>query len=687
MPLSFNYLKILKKTLFFIALLTAALPLSGISQSLPPAEIFTVNKCIPLIGKQITPLLQYQVDTAWAFDNIRRERFAGIRTEKELLQVQQELYGKLIDMIGGLPSGKTPLNPQIIGTIPMDGYRIEKLIFESLPGYHVTAHVYVPDAPSSPKPAVLLASGHAPEGKSYYENQLIAGRLAKRGYVVLCWDTVGQAERSQYWDKKQSASKYDLWCGEHAIIGNLANLTGANLARWEVWDGIRALDYLISRPEVDSARISITGTSGGGFQSATIGAIDRRIGVIAPSCWVCALPMRMNNRIFEDADSDPEQDIYRMVSSGIDHPGLMLLAYPRPVILNAAVYDFFPIEGTRKTYREAYSIYERFGIPERIAITEGFHGHQYSDWNQERAFNFLDRFNGLPVHGGLDSTKVLDYASLQCTHSGQVSIDFPDETMLTGLIKQYFLERKGNIKKNLGDLYFGDYYPGIKNWPVVPYDRKKPLHTIAWEAAGTSSFDSYTVDRYILHHSGILSIPLVYIHNPKESSKKALMIFGPNGKIASTDWPEIKNYLAQGYDIVSFDFRGTGEDMMRYATAPLDENLPAKEAFTQRYYNPRSSVMANYVYNSQLCGRPYFLQMIEDAEITSRFIAQKLGLSQIYVTGFGDAYTIASGIADVFSSIKLVARNEQIIKWSELVGNEQESWPVQFMIPGGAYIK
>lgn len=639
------------------------------------------------MGKQITPFLQYQVDTAWKFDDIRRARFASIRSKKELLQVQSELYGKLIDMIGGLPTEKTPLNPQIKGTIRMDGYHIEKLIFESFPGYHVTAHVYMPDTPSSPKPAVLLASGHAPEGKSYYENQLIAGRLAKRGYVVLCWDTVGQAERSQYWDKEHSASKYDLWCGEHAIIGNLANLAGANLARWEVWDGIRALDYLLSRPEVDSARISITGTSGGGFQSATIGAIDRRIGVIAPSCWVCALPMRMNNRIFEDADSDPEQDIYRMVSSGIDHPGLMLLEYPRPVILNSAVYDFFPIEGTRKTFREACSIYERFGIPERIAITEGFHGHQYSDWNQERAFNFIDRFNGMPVHGGLDSTKVLDYAALQCTRSGQVTIDFPNETMLTGLIKQYLLERKDRIKKNLGELYYGDYYPGIKNWPVTPYDSKKPLRNIAWEASGTSSFDSFDIDRYIIHHSGNLLMPLVYIHNPKAASKKALMIFGPNGKVTSTDWPEIKKYLADGYDIVSFDFRGTGEDMMRYSTAPLDQKLPAVEALLNNYYDSRSSVMANYVYNSQLCGRPYFLQMIEDAEITSRFVAQKLGLSQISVTGFGDAYTLASCIADVFPSIKLVTRDEQIIKWSELVEKEQESWPIQFMIPGGAYIK
>ena len=163
---------------------------------------------------------------------------------------------------------------------------------------------------------------------------------------------MGQGERSQFWDASRQRSRYNLICGEHAVLGNLAYLAGTSLARWEVWDGMRAVDYLLTRPEVDPAHVSITGTSGGGFQAAIIAALDTRINAAAPSCYITALPMRVANRIFMDPDADPEQDPYRMIADGIDHAGLLLLIYPRPVFVAAAVLDFFPIEGARSTFRE-----------------------------------------------------------------------------------------------------------------------------------------------------------------------------------------------------------------------------------------------------------------------------------------------------------------------------------------------
>ena len=201
----------------------------------------------------------------------------------------------------------------------MDGYRIEKVVFESLPGLHVTALVYVPDGPSGRKPAVLVPCGHAPDGKSFRNYQELSGQLARRGYVVISWDPVGQGERSQFWDAARGRSRYNLVCGEHAVLGNLACVAGSSLVRYMVWDGMRALDYLLTRADVDPARIAVTGTSGGGFQSLYLGALDERIQVVAPSCFVTSLPM-LAERIFEDPDSDPEQDPMSGVA-GIDHAG------------------------------------------------------------------------------------------------------------------------------------------------------------------------------------------------------------------------------------------------------------------------------------------------------------------------------------------------------------------------------
>src|SRR4051794_8088347 len=312
----------------------------------PTAESFRV---LPPAaeGPAISDYLKYQTEMAWDQDAHRQQIWANIRTEKDLLKMQDSIRQQLLAMLGNFPAEKTPLHPQITGKIPMDGFHIEKLIFESLPGIYVTASVYVPEDGPMKHPGILVPAGHAPSGKAYYH--ALCQRLVKRGYVVIAWDPPGQGERSQFWDAKTGKSRYNLICAEHAILGNLAYLAGTNLARWEIWDGIRAIDYLLTRPDVDPGRINITGTSGGGFQTAHIAALDPRVKVAAPSCYITALPMRVYNRIFKDPDSDPEQDPYGLISKGIDHPGLLLMMYPRPVFVAAAVLDFFPIEGTHKT--------------------------------------------------------------------------------------------------------------------------------------------------------------------------------------------------------------------------------------------------------------------------------------------------------------------------------------------------
>src|ERR1700737_3577598 len=260
----------------------------------PPAEAFRVLDHVFPPGPRITPFLQYQIDQAWREDEKRRQSWEAIHDESELLKTQSELREKLLQMIGGLPAVKTELHPHITGKIQMAGFSVEKAIFQSLPGIYVSALVYVPDDRSQKHPGILVAAGHAADGKFHYQG--LSQRLAGRGYVVIAWDPVGQGERSQFWDATAGKSRYNLICAEHAVIGNLAYLAGANLARWEVWDGIRAADYLLTRPEVDSERISITGTSGGGTQAALIAALDPRIKMAVVSCYITALPMRVANR-------------------------------------------------------------------------------------------------------------------------------------------------------------------------------------------------------------------------------------------------------------------------------------------------------------------------------------------------------------------------------------------------------
>jgi Acetyl xylan esterase (AXE1) len=661
--------------------------LAGASASdLPPASAFRVDQSVPP-GPSITPYLKYQTALAWRQDEERRKQWEAIRTEQDLLRLQQELRERLLNMIGGLPTERTPLNPKISGRIPGSGFHIEKLIFESLPGVYVAALVYVPEDGSKTHPAVLVASGHAANGKAHYHS--LCQHLAERGYIVINWDPVGEGERSQFWDQKRNKSRYNLICAEHAVLGNLAYLAGTNLARWEIWDGIRALDYLLTRPDADPERINITGTSGGGTQAAYIAALDQRIKAAAISCYITALPMRVYNRIFQDPDSDPEQDLYGMIANGIDHPGLVMMMYPRPVFVAAAVLDFFPIEGTHKTFNEMADFYSRFGHRDRIAMHEGYHGHEYSSENQEAAIRFLDYFNGMPVRRGLPPVKELGENTLQCSHSGQVMLDYPHARSIMDLIRDYYEERKGQAAQDLKRLYYSKLYPGIKAWSVSEYEGVDPgPGEIRWELAGSSQVGGVHIDRYVLRHSQYLEMPLLYIHQD-QGRRPILLWLGKNGKVTAGDWPGVKKYLDAGYDVVSFDPRGLGETQMRYKTASADDPALAEAEGDRAYENPLSSVLADYVYNSLLIGRPYLMQMIEDAEIATRFMETKInGRAEFSVTGDPEAYSFASAVAETLPNIRLISQpGSSPLRWSELVNEKRELWPIQLLLPGGAYIQ
>lgn len=637
-------------------------------------------------GPRITAYLRYQIDVAWSQDAARQKVWSTVHAESDLLKLQAQLRQKLLEMIGGLPTEHTDLRPVVTGKISMTGFTIEKVIYQSLPGVYVTSLLYVPNDHARKHPAVLVPAGHSPAGKAYY--QALCQRLAASGYVVIAWDPVGQGERSQFWDAKAGKSRYNLVCAEHAVLGNLAYLAGANLARWETWDGIRAVDYLLTRPEVDAERISITGTSGGGFQTAMIAALEPRIKVIVPSCYITALPMRVANRIFVDPDSDPEQDPFGMISNGVDHPGLLLLMYPRPVMIAAAVLDFFPIEGTRKSFREIRGLYEEFGHGDRIAMVEGYHTHQYSVENQEAALRFLNHFSGLPSPGGLPEIKPLNEKDLQCTRTGQVMLDFPDAKPLTEVIRQYFDRRKSSRRESLGAAYLGAGYEDVKGWAVSEYSGATPGHsTIAWEFRGTSTWQGTVIDRFVLHHHRELQMPLLFIHRPSSKARKTLLWFSEQGKAAEADWPEIQKHVDAGYDVISFDFRGLGEMRMRYKAASPDDPRLVAANWEQAYSNPLSSVLGGYVYNSILTGRPYFFQMMDDAAIARRFAEERLHAKVVGVAAPGTAYSVASAIAEVHPGISLVSEpGSKLVRWSELVDQKQELWPIELLLPSGAYI-
>ncbi len=329
-------------------------------------------------------------------------------------------------------------------------------------------------------------------------------------------------------------------------MGNLAYLAGTNLVRWEIWDGMRAVDYLQSRQDVDARRINLTGTSGGGTQAALLGALDERIQVIIPSCYITALPMRMANRIFADPDSDPEQDLFGFLSKQVDHAGLLLMMYPRAVMVAAATLDFFPVQGTAKSYYEARAFYERFGHGDRIGLAESYNKHQYSLKNQEAALNFLDRFNGMPVRHGLPAVRDFEDKDLQVTRSGQVLVDYPEARPLPYYIAQYAARHRLGSGQSVAAMYHSEEDPHISLWKTGSYTGSAPPGELRWERVGSSETGGVHIERYLLHHSTYLAMPLLRFYHDGGHSKGALLWLRLEGKADEKDWPEIARLTRRG---------------------------------------------------------------------------------------------------------------------------------------------
>jgi hypothetical protein len=396
--------------------------------------------------------------------------------------------------------------------------------------------------------------------------------------------------------------------------------------------------------------------------------------------------MRMANRIFADPDSDPEQDISRMVADGIDHSGLLLLIFPRPLILATAVLDFFPIEGARKTFHEIQGVYRYFGKADSISMVEGYHRHQYSPENLTVAFQFLDHFNRMPRKQALEGFEPLDEKLLLCTKSGQVSTEFPDAVPLTRLIRDMMKEKPSGTLR-LSEIYRSDQYPGIVQWRIGEFTGRPAERSISWEALGSASGSQAELSRYLLHHSGELKLPVIHVKSSSaKSPRRAALLIRLTGKPGVKDWQSVTRLVDQGYDVVSFDFRGVGEQRMLYSTQTPEGVV--KTSSEADYFDPLNSIMANYVYNSLLAGRPYLLQMIEDVEIVSRFASEKLGLQDItLVTETGDDAAVAWAAKECLPNLKMLAPGGEAkrFKWSETVEQQRELWPIQLLLPGGAY--
>lgn len=389
--------------------------------------------CLPQ-SPSTDPLLAWLNRLAQQQLDDRERAIAAIRTRADADRRQATVRAKLTELIGGLPTYSGPLHARVTGRLQSDTHTIEKVIFESLPGFYVTANLYRPNT-AGRYPAVLVPSGHTQEGKP--ETQVVAANLASKGFIALAYDPIGQGEREQTYLPQLGRALAGGGGNEHLELGARNILIGQSVARYFIFDAKRAVDYLVSRPDVDPDRIGVTGCSGGGAITIYAGVFDPRVKAAAPGCSINSF-----RTLFTGPTADSEMSLPAFLASGLDMPDFFEAAAPLPWLMMATTEDYFTPDGARAVYTEAHRWYELYGAGDRIRFFVGTGPHGTPRDSREEVYRWMIRW----LAGGKGDprdqpVKLYTNLELQVTASGNVDGE-PGSRKLYQVIADEFRARR-----------------------------------------------------------------------------------------------------------------------------------------------------------------------------------------------------------------------------------------------------
>ena len=572
-----------------------------------------------------------------------KSRYEQRKTPEQIAEYQKCLREKFIEAIGGLPE-RTPLNPQVTGIISRDGYRIEKIIFESQPKHHVSALLFLPDAGKykPPYPGVLVPCGHSDNGKAYESYQTMGALLALNGMAGLVFDPVDQGERSQM------LSQLPILAGTraHTMLGVGSILLGRNTARFEIWDGMRAIDYLQSRPEVDPKRIGCTGNSGGGTQTSYLMSLDERIVAAAPSCYITGFERLLDTIGPQDA----EQNIYGQLAFGMDHADYLMMQAPMPILICAATGDFFDITGVWNSFRYAKRLYTRMEFAERIDLLENDAGHNYNRLQRQGVVRWMSRWlldKDVPIIE--PEVKLLSDEEVQCAPGGQVmNLDGARSTydLNRDLEKDLAGRRKklwaaGNQAELLDEVR---RIAGIRKLAELPEPKVTRSETV--------ERDGYQVKKIFLTPEDGIYLPALMFVPGTDAGQAAVLYIHEQGKAANAaPGGPIEAMVKAGKSVLAVDVRGTGETQQS----------------KQGQLSGATGSDWKDVFTAYLLGRSYVGMRAEDVLVCARFLQQEqAGPVELIAAGNVTipALHAAALEPELFGSVRLTG---MLSSWSNVI--------------------
>ena len=593
-------------------------------------------------------VLEYYVGNVRSSSSYQDVNLKCIENRDEAIDYQNKIKKAIKSAFSPRPR-KTPLNPKTTGMLQRNGYRIEKILFESRPNCLVSANLYVPDNINNSAPGVIATCGHSEDGKACNLYQAFCQRLVHSGFVVLIYDPFNQGERDQY-ALLSERDPVKSCCPAHNMMGKQLELLGEFFGMWRVWDGIRALDYLLTRPEVDPSKIGLTGNSGGGTLTTWLWAVEDRFTMAAPGCFVTTFLHNLENELPADCEQYPPG----VIGAGLEMSDFFIAQAPKPVILLGQKYDFFDRRGILEAYDDIRKFYKVLKAPKENAnCFIGPQDHGYSVHNQEAMVDFFCYHAGMkPVK--VNETEVLDEKELYATTDGNVIRDGskPIYEMIANQADDLATKRKPLDIKTLKKRLMKLLNLSISN--DVPYYRiLRPTH-----------IEGQTFARYAIEtEDNIQAIMKKRMEKPQYSYtldvNEVVHLYLPH--LSSEE--DIKNdplviSLKKSHELYALDVRGLGESM------PEDISQ-----FLQPYG-------MDYMFHGYgiLLDESYLGRRIFDALSVIRLLENE-GAKEIHLYGRGQGAIIAlftGVINDNITSVTLKNAPESYDSW---VHSPLVSWP------------
>jgi dienelactone hydrolase len=592
-------------------------------------------------------------------------RRAALTSKEDAAAYVKSVQERIHRCFGPYPE-KTPLNPRITGTVERDAYKVEKVIFESRPNFLVTANLYIPKDRKLPLPGVVGTCGHSSNGKAAEAYQSFAQGLARQGYVVLIYDPIGQGERLQYADD-HFKPRHGIGVGEHLYAGNQQFLVDEFFGTWRVWDGIRALDYLLSREEVDAKHLGVTGNSGGGTLTTWLCGVEYRWTMAAPSCFVTTFLHNMENELPADTEQCPP----RALALGLDHSDFLAAMAPKPVIILGKERDYFDARGVEESYARLKSLYTLLDAEENVGVFIGPTYHGYTQENREAMYRWFNRATGVSDADKEPKLTIEKDETLQCTPHGQVAelnsrtvFSFTQEKskllaerrrVLQGADLQQMLERVLRIRRRPE--------AGAPHYRILRgrSDRKYPRpHSVTYAVETDPGIQAIVT---FLSQEPIMSRP------PRGTQRAVLYVSHHSADAELRDEPLVRELLdaESGAAFFACDVRGIGDSQPETCGVKS-----FREPYGCDYF---------YAIHSIMLDQPYAGQKTFDLLRVLDWLGE-YGYSDVHLAARGWGAIPGTFAAVLHDRVKQVTLKHALTSYANVAESEEYDWPLSSFVPG-----